>query len=196
MGTSGSFKPGHESPMKNPKIAKKQGESLKEWYKTPEGIEKKKRTSERNKVLGLFNKPVYNRKEWLQTEKGKVWLKEYTENRKNWDLDYINKTSKTLSGRKLPTEHKDNIRKGVKEALKNHRHDKAVDEQIDIFKSDGFRCIRTDKKPIPDFIAIKDGKAFAVEVEFDIRHKLGKYKDNDPNTAYADVIWIIKKGKK
>jgi hypothetical protein len=196
MGTPGSFKIGHESPMKNPGIAKKQGETLKEWYKTPEGIEKRNRTSARNKKLGLCEKPLYNRKEWLKTKNGKKWVDEYTKNRKNWDLDYVNKVSKTLTGRRLSMEHKDNISKNVKESLKSHRHDKAVVEQIDIFRSDGFHCVRTDKKPVPDFIAIKDGKIFAVEVEFDIRHKLNKYKDNDPNIAYADVIWIVKENQK
>ncbi len=182
-----------ESPMKNPDVARKQGQSLKEWYKTPEGIEKRKRTSERNKSLRLFEKPAYNRKEWLKTENGKNWVKDFTEKRQHWNPDYLGKVSNTLSGRELSMEHKKNIGKAVKAALKENRHDKAVVEQMEIFKSEGYHCIRTDKKPIPDFIAIKDGKPFAVEVEFDIRHKLNKYSNNNPTTDYADIIWIIKK---
>jgi len=44
---------------------------------------------------------------------------------------------------------------------------------------------------LPDILAIKGGKPFAVEVTFtppDIR----KYEKNNPENEYADIIWIYK----
>lgn len=74
-------------------------------------------------------------------------------------------------------------------------HSNAVSEEVKRFREDGYRCIRTDKKPIPDFIAIKDGKAFAVEVEF-TAIKPSKYYQNNPSLEYSDIIWIKKEREK
>lgn len=64
------------------------------------------------------------------------------------------------------------------------------------FEKDGFRCIPVDHTVAnvqPDFIAFKDDKIFAVEVEVG-RHakpKPQKYKDI---TYFSDIIWIVKEG--
>ena len=46
---------------------------------------------------------------------------------------------------------------------------------------------------IPDFIAIKDNKVFAVEVEYN-KPRYEKYTD-DIRKYYDDVIWILRNKK-
>ena len=71
------------------------------------------------------------------------------------------------------------------------KHDKAILEEIANFEEQGYRCIPTGlvKLPTPDFIAIKDNRVFAVEVEFG-RLQLDRYAGI---TCYNDIIWVKRK---
>ena len=77
-------------------------------------------------------------------------------------------------------------------------HTQEILKQIKIFEEQGFKCILTDFKPIPDFIAIKGEniKVYAVEVDSG-RPRPEKYQNTQ---IYDDVFWITfhkqKKGKK
>lgn len=59
------------------------------------------------------------------------------------------------------------------------------------FERKGFRFIPL-VKVIPDAIAIKDNKIFAIELE----HKIPRYEKYDGTQGFDDVIWIIKKGRR
>jgi hypothetical protein len=96
------------------------------------------------------------------------------------------KLSKKLSG--IPKTEEQRKRKCEHLLL----HERYVTEEIEKFRKQGFRCIRVDKKPIPDFIAIRDGKPFAVEIQFKFPN-YNKYKDNNPQLEYADIFWVTKK---
>lgn len=59
------------------------------------------------------------------------------------------------------------------------------------FEKRGFKFIPL-VKVIPDAIAIKNNKIFAIELE----HKTPRYEKYDRTQGFDDVIWIIKKGRR
>ena len=77
-------------------------QKLRDWYKTPEGLEKKKRQSELMKDLhnkGIVKTPTskgfrwtdetrQKRQEWLESEEGKEWKKRNSERMKQWHKDH------------------------------------------------------------------------------------------------------------
>ncbi len=63
--------------------------------------------------------------------------------------------------------------------------------EVEDFQSKGFRCFPTGGRVRPDFVAIKDGKAFAVEVEYG-KPNYSKY-DDESMRYFDDVVWILKK---
>jgi hypothetical protein len=93
---------------------------------------------------------------------------------------------------KNPEERYKKTKNANKEIRENgwKRHDIAVEEEMKKMEKQGFQCINLDKPPRPDFLAKKDGKVLAVEVEFGTLRKY-KYKGV---TFYDEIIWI-KKGK-
>jgi len=94
-------------------------------------------------------------------------------------------------GKKQPQEV---IKKISKTKKKNgakliFEHNRIVLEQIKLYEDMGYKCVNLTNNPIPDFMAVKDGKVYAIEVQ---RHgntyhctKYLKVKD------YSEVIWII-----
>ena len=78
-------------------------------------------------------------------------------------------------------------KKNVNHKLKNQRILKECKE----LEKQGFRAVPTGWKVIPDIIAIKDNKIFAVEVEYG-KPNYKKYTD-EIRLQYDDIIWIIKK---
>ena len=63
--------------------------------------------------------------------------------------------------------------------------------EVKEFEKQGFRCVPTGGKARPDFIAIKDNKVYAVEVEYG-KPNYSKYTD-EVKQYVDDVIWILKK---
>jgi hypothetical protein len=62
-------------------------------------------------------------------------------------------------------------------------------KEIPELEKQGFRCIPIGKV-IPDIIAFKDGKVFAIEVEYG-NPKYDKY-DEETRRYFDDIIWIIR----
>lgn len=66
--------------------------------------------------------------------------------------------------------------------------------EIPELEKQGFKCIPVGHKVTPDLIGIKDGKVYAIEVEYTKTRKpnYAKYTDEIKN-YYDDVIWILRK---
>ena len=105
-----------------------------------------------------------------------AWNKGLTKETDERVANYVKKVKKTLKGRNTTHEHYKKIL-----VLKGE-----MEEQ-------GFRCIPLGKV-IPDIIAIKDNKIFAVELEYG-KPNYDKYTSNIQH-FFDDVIWIIKRGDK
>ena len=91
-------------------------------------------------------------------------------------------------GKKLSDETKKKLKMNIEKV--NERKLKEIKE----FENQGFRCIPTGGKVRPDFIAIKDNKVFAVEVEYDIPN-YSKY-TKEAKLFFDDIIWIFRKRDK
>ena len=86
-----------------------------------------------------------------------------------------------MKGKHHPVEIRDRQSRSFTE------HEKTVREEAVALEKDGFRVLRADRKPKPDLIAMKDGKIYAVEVQFGRYADYGKY---NGTTFFDDVIWI------
>ena len=69
-------------------------------------------------------------------------------------------------------------------------HHERILQEIPELEKQGFRCI-PNTKIIPDIIAIKDNKVYAIEVEYQ-KPDYNKYTDCK---LYDDIIWVIRKKK-
>ena len=126
--------------------------------------------------------PTYGHLGHKHSEKTKRLL---SEKLKEWHKTHEH----PFKGRKFSARHKRKIKAGLE------KHTKAIVEEMEKLKEQGFRCIpvHTDAfKPIPDIIAIKDNFVYAVEVEIDDARTPDYNKYSLPH-PYDDVIWIIKK---
>lgn len=65
-----------------------------------------------------------------------------------------------------------------------------IEAEVAELEKQGFRCIPI-TRVIPDIIAIKEGKVYAVEVEYKTPN-YDKYTDEVKN-RFDDVIWILRK---
>lgn len=72
------------------------------------------------------------------------------------------------------------------------RHTNAIKQHIKELQEQGFKVFEPDRKPRPDIIASKDGKIYAIEVEFGTPN----YNKYNNTTFFDDIIWIYKKGEK
>ena len=88
-------------------------------------------------------------------------------------------------GQKWSEEHKIKLRQRIERT-----HNRII-EEVKEFERQGFRCVPTGGKIRPDFIAIKNNKVYAVEVEYG-RPNYSKYTD-DIKQYVDDIIWILKK---
>jgi len=74
--------------------------------------------------------------------------------------------------------HKEQQKLSVKK--RRERHKKAVLSALEKFEKEGFRCIPLSSDlgcPIPDFVALKGGKVYAVEVQMSRNDPKIKYKE-------------------
>lgn len=95
--------------------------------------------------------------------------------------EYFGKDKANEIKAKISQQSKDAINKQFKELL-------VLKED---FEKRGFKFIPL-VKIIPDAIAIKEGKIFAVELE----HKIPRYEKYNNQQGFDDIIWIIKKGRR
>jgi hypothetical protein len=72
------------------------------------------------------------------------------------------------------------------------KHDLRVAEEVQALKALGFVAIPVYKGPYPDIIAVKDGKAYAIEIEFK-GIEWNKWLQPHP---YDDVIWVYYRPRK
>lgn len=109
-------------------------------------------------------------------------------------------------GKMKSIEHKGKIRKTLKKYFeengfpesakikisKIHRrtNDRIMKEVVKLEKQ-GFKCIPI-TNVIPDIIAIKDDKVYAIEVEYGEPNYL-KYNKNNYRNRFDDVIWLLRK---
>jgi hypothetical protein len=102
--------------------------------------------------------------------------------------EHKEKISLALKGRKYSIDHRQHLSHVKEGKISNsEEHNQQITNQIETFKKEGFLCVRIDRRPLPDFVAIKDNRAFAVEVEGGIL-KPSKYIDRPHD--YADIFWI------
>ena len=143
-----------------------------------------------------------NRREYLNSEKNIQKLKEYNKLRKEGKLKQWNEGligfGKFNKGRKRPDVSKRRNDSEVKQKFIEQSkkrpgpiiaYERILKEVVELEKQ-GFRCIPIGKV-VPDIIGIKDGKVFAIEVEYHQPH-YEKYTD-DIRKYFDDIIWIIKK---
>lgn len=83
--------------------------------------------------------------------------------------------------------------KKSKKHIDRELHPSLVNKYIHSYTEQGFRCVRIDERPLPDFIAIKDNEVFAVEIQ---NRNMNRRKYNNCK-EYDDIHWIIfnKNGK-
>ena len=70
-----------------------------------------------------------------------------------------------------------------------------IQEAVNFFESNGFRCIPI-TKVIPDIIAIKDGKVIAIEVEYGSSPNYPKYDIDNYREKFDEVIWYTDEDEK
>lgn len=90
-----------------------------------------------------------------------------------------------MKGRKHTEEAKRKIGLGTQTV-----HARIIQE-IKEFEAQGYRCVPVGGKVRPDFIAIKDNKVLAVEVEHG-RPNYAKY-DEEMRSYVDDVVWLLRK---
>lgn len=69
--------------------------------------------------------------------------------------------------------------------------DKRIKDEMVELEKQGFRCMPVGGKVRPDIIGIKDGKVYAIEVEYKKSPDYSKY-DGENRKYFDDVIWINK----
>lgn len=87
-------------------------------------------------------------------------------------------------GKKLSESQALNARNALKKAYQR------ILEETSELEKQGFRCIPI-TNVIPDIIAIKDNKVYAIEIEY-ATPNYSKYTE-DINKRFDDVIWILRK---
>lgn len=78
-----------------------------------------------------------------------------------------------------------------KQKLGMKRAYQRIHDEAQKLQQEGFQVIPI-AEVIPDIIAIKDGKTFAVEVEYG-KPNYKKYEVNDYGKYFDDIIWLIRK---
>jgi len=94
------------------------------------------------------------------------------------------KISKAEKGKHKPTNFGEKVRKGLTE------HDQWIKEEMARLMEQGYKCLdigSLDAK-IPDIIAVKDGKIYAIEVE----RCAVDYNKWTGQTFFDDIIWVVK----
>lgn len=98
-------------------------------------------------------------------------------------------------GKKFSKETK----KKMSEIQKGHKHIKMpskisyerILKEIPELEKQEFKCVPIGRV-IPDIIAIKNGKIYAIEVEYG-KPNYNKYNRDDYRSYFEDVIWIVRR---
>lgn len=139
----------------------------------PESIKKMVAT---RKIKGNYGWTEIQKTYLSEKMKGRIFTEKH---RKNMSL--------AGKGKKFSDEHRKHLSEVKKGKISNSLiHQENIQKQILNFQKNGYSCIRIDSCPLPDFIAIKDNKFYAVEIEG------GSIRPNKYicEHNYADIIWI------
>lgn len=133
---------------------------------------------------------------------------------KKWKIKDTSKMGKHSIGRKgywfgkkMPEEMKlkmANSAKGIKRPVSEerkkelieqalsapHKAFERIDKEVLELEKKGFHCIPIGRI-VPDIIAIKEGKIYAIEVEYGKPH-YKKYDVNNYKDRFEDVIWLLR----
>lgn len=175
----------------------------------------KKYSEEHKKNISLGLKKCYNENKRVPWNKGKkcpqcAWNKGLTKKtdsrlaksgnrlkgRKAWNKGLtkedprVKKYTDKLIGRKASEETRQKLRLCSRQATSKH-YEKILELKKEM-EQQGFRCIPIGKV-VPDIIALKDNKVFAVELEYQ-KPNYNKYTD-DIKHFFDDIIWVIKRRK-
>lgn len=97
-------------------------------------------------------------------------------------------------GKRFSKTHKKNLSKGhIGKSLTGGKNVKIMNERIEAeikeLEKQGFKCV-PNTRVIPDIIATKDGKIYAIEIEYG-RPNYKKYTE-DISKRYDKIIWILR----
>lgn len=103
--------------------------------------------------------------------------------------EWVQKVANAIRGRKHSEESKQKMSNSAK--ILFQRTYTRILQEIPELEKQGFRCVPIGKV-VPDIIAIKNNKLYAIEIEYS-EPKYEKYDKNNYKNYFDDVIWIIKK---
>lgn len=142
----------------------------------------------------MVRKGEHHSEEAKRKMKGRIpWItgRHHTEkSKKQMSLAHIGQTSWN-KGKHLPEEYKQKlILAHTGKHYDRKKHTQLILEQSNNLINQGYRCVIMDHRPIPDIIAIKDGKVFAYEVENGNTHhpRLNKYENIED---YDEICWCV-----
>lgn len=101
-------------------------------------------------------------------------------------------------GKKFSDKHKhklsiSHIGKSLKNGENMNIMFKRIENEVLKLEKQGFKCIPL-TKTIPDIIAMKDSKIYAIEVEYG-KPNYSKYDKNNYKNNFDDIIWILKRSR-
>lgn len=148
-----------------------------------------KQTEEHKKKIGLTNSAILKGRALSESHRHKIIESNKSEKRREI-LRSVN------TGRKLSDDTKKKMslaRKTKGLGIGNNYSELAYERilsEIPELEKQGFKCIPIGKV-VPDIIAIKDGKVYAIEVERG-KPNYSKYDKDNYKKMFEDIIWILR----
>lgn len=134
-----------------------------------------------------------------EEHKEKIGLSKLGKKRPPLSIEWRRKIGEAMKGNtyalgnKLTVEQRQKIsaymkgKKHVNRALTNQR----ILDECEELRRQGFRAVPTGGHVIPDIVAIKDNKVYAVEVEYG-KPNYNKYTGKE-GKYFDDIIWVLRK---
>ncbi len=138
-------------------------------------------------LLNKLNPPRIGKKASKET-KEKISKSKKGKSCKHTDIWNERIGQSNIGKHRLGTKHKPETIEKMKGGERVTLHHKRILQEIPELEKQGFKCIPI-TKVIPDIVAIKDNKVFAIEVEYQ-KPNYDKYTDIK---HYDDIIWILRK---
>lgn len=189
------FKKGHPTPLEwREKVGKsgrlRKGKTYEEIYGSEKGKEEREKRKRRVQVTCIIcgktkeKSKYFEKQRFCSIECINIWQRRNQKTKYCLICNKEFKVKPSENDRKFCSLSCSKVR--LKETFKEHFE--KVKEQVKILEEQGYSCFTPDIKPRPDIIAKKDGKIYAVEVEFQEYPDYDKY--NNIN-FFDDVIWLV-----
>jgi len=127
---------------------------------------------------------------WARSEEGRRRIAKSNRERE-YSKEYRKRRSKISKKLWQDPEYRAKQANVQREGRGDEQHKRMILSEKEKLENQGFRVFLPDQKPVPDMIATKEGKVYAIEVE-----SYGKgrpdYEKYDVPHSFDDVIWIIK----